>query len=83
MRLASIVAVLLLVDIWPAPVNSWAGSPDEAKPGAGKPSTGAETLEAAAGRLKKAIGRDWRLSTSRTAFESRRHIAVNLRTRCF
>ena len=56
------------------------GSADEAKAAAAKLSAPAETLEAVAALLKKAVGIDWRVSNSRAGFGSRHNIAVNLRT---
>ena len=56
------------------------GSADEGKGAAAKLSVPAETLEAVAARLKKAVGIDWPVSKSAAGFGSRRHIEVNLRT---
>ena len=56
------------------------GSADEGKGAAAKLSAPAETLEAIAARLKKAVGIDWPVSKSAAGFGSRRHVEVNLRT---
>ncbi|MGA2621368.1 MAG: hypothetical protein ABSF26_27400 [Thermoguttaceae bacterium] len=56
------------------------GSAAEADAAAAKPSASAETLEAVAQRLKKAVDADWRLSSRPAAFNSRRDVAAGLST---